>query len=167
MAPGCGIRGRGTLGYPPIPGDGCRIATGLGLCPAMGGSGSQAVPGRDEHRSSHHESSSTFTAPRPPLTPGQTLVVNRGTMAAPVRVMQNRIQLNGNSAGLGVRAAVCATWAESHGRLKVPLSLMEQFAPHSAVRQQVCRRPPAFPPPRLRGAPASRASPAAGGRALE
>jgi len=44
----------------------------------------------------------TFSVPRPPATPGQTLVVNRGTMLAPAGVTQNRIQIRGDSAGLGV-----------------------------------------------------------------
>jgi len=43
-----------------------------------------------------------FNAPRPPAIPGQTLVVNRGTLAPPVGVVQNGVQLRSNSAGLGV-----------------------------------------------------------------
>jgi hypothetical protein len=43
-----------------------------------------------------------FSVPRPPSTPGQTLVVNRGTaLASPVRV-QNGAELRAGSAGLGV-----------------------------------------------------------------
>lgn len=48
----------------------------------------------------------SFSVPRPPATPGQTLAVNRGTALAPVRVMQgvsNQMsQIRGGSAGLGV-----------------------------------------------------------------
>ena len=48
----------------------------------------------------------SFSAPRPPSTPGQTLAVNRGTALGPVRVVQNRsdqkYQIRGGSAGLGV-----------------------------------------------------------------
>ena len=48
----------------------------------------------------------SFSAPRPPSAPGQTLAVNRGTIAGPVRVIQNRSdavsQIRGGSAGLGV-----------------------------------------------------------------
>ncbi len=43
-----------------------------------------------------------FAFPRPPASPGQTLVVNRGTVSTPVGVMQNRIQVRSDSAGLGV-----------------------------------------------------------------
>jgi hypothetical protein len=44
----------------------------------------------------------TFSFPRPPATPGQTLVVNRGTQLPSAGVGQNKIQFGGNSAGLGV-----------------------------------------------------------------
>ena len=43
-----------------------------------------------------------FAFPRPPATPGQTLVVNRSVLAANPGVVQNRIQLRSGSAGLGV-----------------------------------------------------------------
>jgi hypothetical protein len=43
-----------------------------------------------------------FSFPRPPATPGQTVVVSRGTLASPAGVVQNRIQLRADSAGLGV-----------------------------------------------------------------
>ena len=43
-----------------------------------------------------------FSFPRPPATPGQTLVVNRSTMSSPTGVIQNRIQVRGDSAGLGI-----------------------------------------------------------------
>src|SRR6202158_5525432 len=38
----------------------------------------------------------TFSVPRPPAMPGQTLVVNRGTMLAPAGVTQNRLQIRGD-----------------------------------------------------------------------
>ncbi len=44
----------------------------------------------------------TFNAPRPPATPGRTLLVNRVAPAGPVRVIQNRAQIRSDSAGLGV-----------------------------------------------------------------
>jgi hypothetical protein len=49
----------------------------------------------------------SFSVPRPPAAPGQTLAVNRGTGIGPVRVIQNRAadqkyQIRGGSAGLGV-----------------------------------------------------------------
>jgi len=43
-----------------------------------------------------------FAFPRPPASPGQTLVVNRSTVSSPVGAMQNRIQFRSDSAGLGV-----------------------------------------------------------------
>jgi hypothetical protein len=43
-----------------------------------------------------------FNFPRPPATPGQTLVVNRSTPSAPAGLVQNRIQFSSGSAGLGV-----------------------------------------------------------------
>jgi hypothetical protein len=43
-----------------------------------------------------------FSVPRPPAAPGQTLLVNRGTPAGPVRVIQDRSEIRGDSAGLGV-----------------------------------------------------------------
>ncbi len=43
-----------------------------------------------------------FAFPRPPATPGQTLVVNRSVLAANPGVVQNRIELRSGSAGLGV-----------------------------------------------------------------
>ena len=43
-----------------------------------------------------------FAFPRPPATPGQTLVVNRSVLAANPGVVQNRIEFRSGSAGLGV-----------------------------------------------------------------
>ncbi len=43
-----------------------------------------------------------FSAPRPPITPGQTLVVSRGTPAGAVGVVPGRSEIRGDSAGLGV-----------------------------------------------------------------
>ncbi len=43
-----------------------------------------------------------FNFPRPPATPGRTLVVNRTTLSSPSGVVQNRIQFRGDSAGLGI-----------------------------------------------------------------
>ena len=49
---------------------------------------------------------STFSVPRPPVRPGRTLAVNRGTLGGPVRLIQNRSEsrseIRGGSAGLGV-----------------------------------------------------------------
>jgi hypothetical protein len=44
----------------------------------------------------------TFSVPRPPATPGRTLLVNRFTPSGPVRAIQNRAEIRGDSAGLGV-----------------------------------------------------------------
>ena len=44
----------------------------------------------------------TFSVPRPPTRPGQTLVVNRSLPLAPTRLIQNRAEVRGDSAGLGV-----------------------------------------------------------------
>jgi FecR protein len=43
-----------------------------------------------------------FSFPRPPARPGPTLVVNRSTLSASPGIVQNRIQLRGDSAGLGI-----------------------------------------------------------------
>ncbi|MGC2183985.1 MAG: FecR family protein [Terriglobales bacterium] len=44
----------------------------------------------------------TFSVPRPPATPGRTLLVNRVAPAGPVSVIQNKAEIRGGSAGLGV-----------------------------------------------------------------
>jgi hypothetical protein len=44
----------------------------------------------------------TFSVPRPPATPGRTLLVNRAAPVSPVGVVQNRAGIRGGSAGLGV-----------------------------------------------------------------
>lgn len=44
----------------------------------------------------------SFSPPRPPAIPGQTLLISRGASAAPARVVQNRSEIRGDSAGLGV-----------------------------------------------------------------
>ena len=44
----------------------------------------------------------SFSIPRPPATPGQTLLVNRSTPVGPVRVIQSRPEIRGDSAGLGI-----------------------------------------------------------------
>ncbi len=43
-----------------------------------------------------------FSAPRPPVIAGQTLVVNRGMPVGPVRVTEGRAEIRDGSAGLGV-----------------------------------------------------------------
>jgi Family of unknown function (DUF6600)/FecR protein len=43
-----------------------------------------------------------FPVPRPPVTPGRTLVVNRASGAGSLGVVQNRSGIRGGSAGLGV-----------------------------------------------------------------
>jgi hypothetical protein len=43
-----------------------------------------------------------FNLPKPPATPGQILTVNRGPLASPAGIVQNRIQLRDGSAGLGI-----------------------------------------------------------------
>jgi hypothetical protein len=43
-----------------------------------------------------------FNVPRPPTTPGQTLMVNRGTPAGAVGVIPGRSEIRSDSAGLGV-----------------------------------------------------------------
>jgi len=104
---------------------------------------------------------STFIAPRPPLTPGQTLVVNRGTMAAPLRVMQNRIQLSGNSAGLGVaRGSVRNLGKLSRQVENTPVANGTIRTPGGSAASLPAASRVSSP---SRGAPASRASPAAGG----
>src|ERR1700687_3228032 len=43
-----------------------------------------------------------FNAPRMPTTPGQTLMVNRGTPVGASRALHRRAEIRGDSAGLGV-----------------------------------------------------------------
>jgi uncharacterized protein DUF6600/FecR-like protein len=43
-----------------------------------------------------------FSVPRPPATPGQTLLVSRGAPTGTVGVIQGRSEIRGDSAGLGV-----------------------------------------------------------------
>jgi hypothetical protein len=47
-------------------------------------------------------SPATFVVPRPPSRPGQFLVVNRIALPAPGPATQNRLQIRGDSAGLGI-----------------------------------------------------------------
>ena len=63
-----------------------------------------------------------FNAPRPPGIPGQTLVVNRGTLAPPVGVAQNGVQLRGNSAGLGVSRGSVHNFGRLSQQVQPPVS---------------------------------------------
>jgi len=104
----------------------------------------------------------TFIAPRPPLTPGQTLVVNRGTTMVPAGALQNRMQLRSDSAGLGIpRGSVrnlgkISRQVESapgaNGALRTPAAASAARLPAAVPRSSASR-----------GAPASRAAPAAAG----
>jgi hypothetical protein len=105
----------------------------------------------------------TFSFPRPPARPGQTLVVNRSTELPSAGVVQNRIQFRGNSAGLGVpRGSVRDLGKVSRqvegspvarGTVQTPMS-------GSAMRSPASSRvatPRSGPPPR--SAPAGGSSP--------
>jgi hypothetical protein len=104
----------------------------------------------------------TFSFPRPPATPGQTLVVNRSTLLPSAGVVQNRIQLRGDSAGLGVPRGsvrnlgkasrqVESSWA-ARGTLQTPMG----------GSGSVAHRPASSRVSTPQGGPPSRSAPAGG-----
>lgn len=96
-----------------------------------------------------------FSMPRPPSTPGQTLLVNRGLGAGPVAVIQGRSEIRGGSAGLGVaRGSI-----RNLGRVSEQVQVRQAPVGGSAARMPV-GAPRAVTP---RGAPPARSSmPSAG-----
>src|SRR5438105_1734411 len=108
----------------------------------------------------------TFSAPRPPTRPGQTLVVNRSLPFAPTRVIQNRVEVRGDSAGLGVaRGSVrnlgkISQQFEGAGGANASGSTTLHAAPasSSAIRSSSANR---VAPQRI--APSMRSGPPAGG----
>jgi len=95
----------------------------------------------------------TFNVPKPPATPGQTLLVNRGTLASPAGIVQSRVQLRGDSAGLGVpRGSV-----QNLGRIsrQIERSALPSGTSRSAFGGTAARLPEASRVSSPRGAPTS------------
>jgi Family of unknown function (DUF6600)/FecR protein len=96
----------------------------------------------------------TFSFPRPPASPGQTLVVNRGAQLPSAGAVQSKIQFRSNSAGLGVpRGSVRNLGKVSRQIEGSPVARGTVQAPMggSALRPPVSSRvsaPRSGPPPR-------------------
>src|ERR1700730_3139465 len=106
----------------------------------------------------------SFSFPRPPGKPGQTLVVSRGALPAPVRVVQNRVEVRGDSAGLGVPRGSVRNLGKISQQFERPTSARGTIqAPlgGSAARLSGTSRPSASrtAPPARSAPPASGASP--------
>jgi hypothetical protein len=94
-----------------------------------------------------------FSIPRPPATPGQTLLVNRGMPSGPVRIIDGRSAIRGDSAGLGVaRGSV-----RNLGRISQQIDTRPAPMAGSAARMPTAGSPRAVTP---RGAPQTRSAPA-------
>lgn len=93
-----------------------------------------------------------FNMPRPPATPGQTLLVNRGPVAG-VGLIQGRSEIRGGSAGLGVARGT----VRNLGKLSQQVEARQSGSASSAMRLPAAS-PRAVSP---RGAPAARSAPAA------
>ena len=61
-----------------------------------------------------------FNAPRMPTTPGQTLMVNRGTPVGASGAIQSRSEIRGDSAGLGGAAVSAARLPTGGSRVSAP-----------------------------------------------
>jgi len=101
-----------------------------------------------------------FSLPRPPATPGQTVVVSRGTLASPVGVVQNRVQLRNNSAGLGVPRGSVRNLGRVSRQFESPAARGTLQAPLSGSAVSV---PAASRVSSPRSSPAPRSGPPAGG----
>lgn len=116
-----------------------------------------------------------FSAPRPPATPGRTLIVSRRAPAGSVRVIQNGSEIRGNSAGLGVaRGSVrnlgrvsqqMERTGSARGSLHAPLAGATMVSPTGTSRMPSSQggygsrraSPSAGGSPRMGGAPTSSA----------
>jgi len=103
-----------------------------------------------------------FTSPRPPSVVGQTLVVNRGTLATPVAGVQNRVQLRDGSAGLGIARGSVRDLGKMSRQLE--RSSMVRGVPQTPSAASAARLPSSSRMSVSRGAPVSRSSgPSTGG----
>ena len=106
-----------------------------------------------------------FSMPRPPANPGPTLLVNRGTMAGPVRVIQGRSEIRGDSAGLGIaRGSV-----RNLGKISQQVEVRQAQVAGSAVRPPTGDMRAVSPkggPPARAAAPAAAASPRMSGGSM-
>ncbi len=93
-----------------------------------------------------------FNMPRPPATPGQTLLVNRSPVAG-VGVIQGRSEIRGGSAGLGVARGT----VRNLGKISQQVEARQPGSANSAARLPGAS-PRAVTP---HGAPAARSAPAA------
>lgn len=84
----------------------------------------------------------TFSAPRPPATPGRTLLVNRIASAGPVRQIQNRAEVRGGSAGLGVARGSVRNLGKVSQQME-RASLPRGTAMHAPPAASTVRMPPA------------------------
>ena len=84
----------------------------------------------------------TFSAPRPPATPGRTLLVNRIASAGPVRQIQNRAEVRSGSAGLGVARGSVRNLGKVSQQME-RASLPRGTAMHAPPAASAVRMPPA------------------------
>jgi len=84
----------------------------------------------------------TFSAPRPPATPGRTLLVNRIAPAGPVRQIQNRAEVRSGSAGLGVARGSVRNLGKVSQQME-RASLPRGTAMHAPPAASAVRMPPA------------------------
>jgi hypothetical protein len=111
-----------------------------------------------------------FNVPRPPTTPGQTLMVSRGAPAGAVGVIQGRSEIRGDSAGMGVARGSVRNLGRVSQQVQRPVSgsgTMHGPAAGSAVRlpaggARVSAPAAASASPRMSGGGGSSSSSAAG-----
>ena len=84
----------------------------------------------------------TFSAPRPPATPGRTLLVNRVAPAGPVRQIQNQAEVRSGSAGLGVARGSVRNLGKVSQQME-RASLPRGTATHAPPAASAVRMPPA------------------------
>lgn len=103
-----------------------------------------------------------FSFPRPPATPGQTLVVNRNTLSSPAGVVQNRIQLRSDSAGLGVPRGSVRNLGKISRQMESPSAVSGAVRAPLGGSASVARPPASSRISAPRSGPPPRGSPAGG-----
>ena len=157
MAPGRGIPELDIRGFLLTPGAGRLIVTVPGpISRAMDGFGSQEALGRDGIRFLESPTPLRIHFAQTAVGPGQTLVVNRGALATPVAGVQNRVQLRGGSAGLGVARGSVRDLGKISRQLE--RSSMVRGVPQTPSAASAARLPSSSRMSVSRGAPVSRSS---------
>jgi hypothetical protein len=111
-----------------------------------------------------HNPPRTFNFPRPPSRPGQTLVVDRSILSTSNAVVQNKIQIRGGSAGLGVPRGSVHNLGKVSRQVEVP-AMTARGTAQVPMNGSMARPPASSRVSPSRSGPSPRSTSAGGGSA--